>query len=86
MIIYDLFFLLILMQIIESSTHKRALKNEPQAELLVYKKQCLESSNKIINLECIIAESNNEKQRMTDEYYKVEIVCFGCVRCMNRCF
>ena len=63
------------MQEIESSTHIRALENELQAGLLVSKKQCFESSNKIITLECIIAESDNEKQRMMDEYHQVGIVC-----------
>ena len=68
-------FFITLMQVIEGSTHKRELENELRAELLECKKQCLQSSNTIITLECIIAESENEKQCMTDEYHQVGIVC-----------
>ena len=53
------------MQVIKSSTQNEqnnlALENELRAELLMYKKQCLESSNKILSLERIFAESFNEK-------------------------
>ena len=60
-----------LMQVLESSTQNKqnnlSLENELRAELLVYKQQCLQSYNKILSLEHIIAESFKEKQLLMDE-------------------
>ena len=74
-----LMFFITLMQVIERSTQKEqknlTLENELRVELLVYKKQCFERSNKIITREWVFAEFDNEKQRMMDEFHQVGIVC-----------
>ena len=79
-----------LMQVLESSTQNEqnnlALENELRAELLVYKQQCLQSYNKILSLEHIIAESFKEKQLLMDENHQVGIwVGLYCL-CERACF
>ena len=74
-----LMFFITLMQVIERSTQKEqknlTLENELRVELLVYKKQCFERSNKIITREWVFAEFDNKKQCMMDEFHQVGIVC-----------